>query len=243
MLNQVMVMNIPKNEKRWYYMLGVLMAHGFPMGGDSSPWGNMIIRFPAHDGLDYPDREAVVEAAITDGFPYFNRFHRMKTRSTVAWCWTWASALRKIVEMNRTVLLLVDDRYPRFGWSYRRLSLLVRECARASHGHGTFRGIQLEACIRAHDIRPPYKPHTSMLHPGFAGCNDNAFILNAEGAKLLLEVHSEPPYDFPLKDILTVAQRGVDDPKYYDGLWHTLEPLVMTKCPRWGSDLGRKDDN
>ena len=235
-IDNVLIMNLQRREDKWLYQLGTLRALDFPMFGDNSPWGDTIIRHIAHDGLDYPTTEAVYRAAVADGFPHFDNF-RMKTRGIVAWLWTWASALRRVAEMDKTVMLLIDDFMPQFGWSWSRFQALIRECKGESENHGEFRAIQMRHNLWGQDRRPEYKPHTSMLAKGFHGCSDQSTILTSKGAQLLLDIQATPPFGFPDGDFRKIAQMGVDDSKYYSGLWHTLDMVFAPNYYPWESDL------
>ena len=238
MIDHVLVMNLKRREDKWYFLLGALRAMNFPFSGGNTPWGDIIIRYLSHDGKDYPDAAAVHRAAVADGFSYFDNFHN-RTPAVTAWWWTWASALRTIAEMDKTVLLLIDDFIPQFGWSWNRLRQLVEECRQLKGtGHGDFRGLQLRANI-AGSLRTIDEPYTSLLAKGFLG-NDNAIVLNRAGALLLLEDHAEPPYWAPDRKLEDLARRGAKDDTYYKGLWHAIDPIFRAGYFPWESNIACK---
>ena len=236
MIDNILIMNLERREDKWWFALGELHALDFPFYGDKTLWGDTIIRYIAHDGLDYPDAEAVHRAAVADGFPYFEKF-RMEHPNPAAWHWTFASALRHIREMDTTTLLLIDDFFPIQGWTFRRLCKLIEEASGERESHGEFRGLQLCHSNKAQERRSPYLPHTSMLAKGFAGRADFATVLTGAGADMMLKVHSEPPFDFPDWNFQEVARRGIVDPYYSEGLWHTLDAVVHLGFFGWESDL------
>ena len=228
MIDEILVMNLRRREDKWWFMRGALGVLGFPH--------RKIVRFKAHDGLDYPDVDALHRAAIVDGFLHFDDF-RTKTPQNSAWYWTWVSALRHIQNSNKIALLLIDDAVPLMGWSWLRFQHLTTE-AYSHQRHGDFRAIQLSKNTIQRSILLSHKPYSSMLHPGFAGCSDNGVILNAAGARLLLDAHTTSP-TAPNQNFLQIAELGVDNPDYFEGLWHTLDQVVNTATFNWEGDVRR----
>ena len=226
MIDEILVMNLQRREDKWWFMRGALGVLGFPH--------RKIVRFIAQSGLYYPDVDAVHHAAVADGFSHFDNF-RTRSPQSSAWFWTWVSALRHICDSNKITLLLIDDATPLMGWSWLRFQHLTAEACRHRR-HGDFRAIQLSKNTVQRSRLPSYKPYSSMLHPGFAGCSDNGVILSAAGASLLLEVHTCSP-GAPNLNFLKIAELGVDDPDYFKGLWHTLDQVVNTATFSWKSDI------
>ena len=108
-LDCAMLLNLQRREDRYWFAMGNLKTLEFP--------NDRIIRFITHDGKDYPDIPSINQATVEDGFPYMSEFVP-HTRALAAWLWTWRCALRRIVEMDKTVLLLIDDHLPKHGWTY-----------------------------------------------------------------------------------------------------------------------------
>ena len=238
MIDHVMLMNLKRREDKFYFALGALKAASFSFSGNKEPWGDTIIRFISHDALDYKDTQAVVKAAAADGFDYFERYtgdSDDQTTRFMAWRWTWISALRTIVDMDKCVMLLIDDFIPLPGWTWQRFKRLVKECHEAS---SSFKALQLKNNSRAEMFVPPVDPYTSMLRPGFCGANNNGFVLKKDGAQRLLEVHKEL---FPTHGITevcrTISERGENDANYRDGFWSVLEPVIDLGYFGWVSDL------
>ena len=215
-LDYVMLLNLARREDRYWFALGSLKTLKFP--------DNVIQRFITYDGLDYPDKESVWEAAIADGFEYLSDFVPM-TRATAAWVWSWRSALRLITEMDKTVLLLIDDYTLKHGWTYDRVRGLIDACVRKEPDHGPFRLLQLAHTHRTDEvIKDLHEPYTTMLARGLAGTANYATILNAEGAKLLLKIGQMEPLDYPAADFGKLTSRS-DESDYYYGTWHTLDEI------------------
>ena len=234
MIEKVILMNLKRREDKWLFAAGTLRGLDFPIHGGKTQFGDVIERFIAHDGLDYKDGDAVRTAAIADGFSWFDKILWPRSQE-VAWCWTWVSALRSIVDRNIVALLLIDDMMPAPPlWTFSRLNGLV-ELVNVG-----FRAMQLDAKGAPDSRMPPAEYYDSIIGKGFLVGNDRATILTPDGAKLLLEVNSEPPYnDFPQGDFAVIAKRGLTDAKYKDGLYHVSIDIIQVNLFKWTSDLAR----
>lgn len=236
MIEKVILMNLKRREDKWLFAAGTLRGLDFPIHGGTNQFGDVVERFIAHDGLDYKDADAVRDAAIADGFSWFDQPIPWAgaTAPEVAWCWTWASALRSIIDRNIVALLLIDDFMPAPPlWTFHRLNGLV-ELVNAG-----FRAMQLDAKGAPDSRMPPVEYYDSIIGKGFLVGNDRATILTPEGAKLLLEVNSEPSYGLPQDDFAAIAKRGLTDAKYQDGLYHVSIDIIQVNLLKWGSDLAR----
>ena len=231
MIDHVMLMNLKRREDKWFFALGALRVADFPIHHET------IIRFLSHDSRKYNRVSSVIKAAVDDGFPYFTKYtrpHDPLAKRVLAWQWTWASALRRIVRMNRCVMLLIDDFVPAFNWKWFRYKKLVEECYQLN---SDFKGLQMRTNSKAQTVKPAIKPYTSMLGEGFYGSNENALILTKAGAEILLELHAENFPDEGNRNTNTLSQRGLTDEKYKKGFWHTLEPIVDGGGYDFKSDL------
>ena len=226
MLDHAMIMNLKRREDKYLFAMGWLTAVGF--------WGDLVIRFIAHDGQDYPDTESVHKAAVADGFDHFADFIALN-RGHAGWIWTFQSALRHIIEIDKTVLLLIDDYFPKHDWTFNRLRQLVAEAHWHGHNHGDFRILQLLKSQTGDEIVDSM-PHTSMLAKGLSGIQDCATVLNAAGAELLLRAYKEQPGVIPANIFNRIGQRR-DEPEYFYGLWHTLENICEPRDFFHKSDL------
>ena len=217
-LDSVMFINLERRQDRYWFAMGGLRTLGFNVHDDSQ-----VVRFVAHDGQAYSDVAAVHNAAVADRFHEFADF-TADTRNYAAWYWTYRCALRHIIEIDKTVLLLIDDHLPKPGWSFLRLSYLVDYCE-FREDHGPFRILQLAHSFYGHEQGFNQEPETSMLAKGLTGGFDVAAIISPAGAKLLLEMAKlEPLNAAPDSWFSRIYQRQANS-EYTYGLWHTLDPV------------------
>ena len=213
-LDCAMILNLERTEDRYWCAVGALSVLNFDVEGDR------LIRFLNHDGQIYADVKSVHEAAIADGFEEFGEW-QAGYRAEAAWFWSYRCALREIVQMDKTVLLLIDDYVPIHGWTYERFCRLINECRSYDHG---FRIIQLHDSATASDW-VNNTPFSSSLAMGLSGFTDYGVLINAEGAELVLKTMKEVPRASP-ECAYSILARKQSDPEIYQGLWHTLEPIV-----------------
>ena len=228
MIEKVVVMNLEKRVDKLYFVVGALRAAGFPVKTHKLrfSWKEFFVRSVSHDADLYASAEEVCNAAVEDGFEWFSNYRQDSDKEwkyVCAWTWTWASTLRQISELDKTVMLFIDDVTPAYMWTYHRYCRLAGECARDPD----FEALQLrtQADRRPQNI-PPVKYFTSLIGKGFMGRIDHGLILNRAGAELLLEVQSTPPITYPSGDMMKIAEWGQRDQKFFNGLYHTLEDVV-----------------
>ena len=233
MLETVLILNLKKRVDKWMFAQGALRAHDFDIES------NLVHRFLGHDGETYESREAVMEAAVADGFDYFGNYEWMNDKRSIAWCWSWAAIMRKIVEIDKTTMFLMDDQMPIPGWSYWRFCRLVEDLHDVREEHGELRVIQLNTGL--------YPKSDTIVYPmvgqGIGGSCDFGFILTAAGAQLLLDVQSTPihndkglPWDFPCVDMRRMCEQKYD----FDcttGVYHMLDHIVTPEHIEFKSDL------
>ena len=230
MIDHVMIMNLKRREDKWWFALGWLAKLDFPMN-------ETIIRFESHDGELFGSTDAVVNAAVADGFPHLEKERGNEKYRDVAWMWTWSTALREIIEMDKIVLLLIDDTLP--VWSWERLRSLVHhvsvlECG-SRDNRNAFKVIQLNKVSYPDRKAREVEIYDPILAKGVEGWSDFGTILNREGAQLLFDDIEDkgglPPWSF---------FRFSRKTERISGLWHTLDDAVELVDPfPWGSDLYR----
>ena len=235
MIEKVVVMNLEKRIDKLYFVLGALKAAGFPINHSSFTWNDFFVRSVSHDGSQYAGTLEVCRSAVADGFDYFSSFSEnleQYSKYIVAWAWTWGSTLRKIAELDKTVMLLIDDVTPVYMWTHERYCLLAGECAEDS----SFKVLQLR--IRS-KRQPRYllfsECFTSLIGKGFMGRMNYGLILNKAGAELLLDAQATSPVVYPNADMHKITEWGRKDRRFYDGLYHTLDPVVEV------NDIGESD--
>ena len=236
MIDHVIIPNLKRREDRWYFALGALKALGFNIERE-----NYIIRFNAHDAKGYRNAELLIQAAVDDGFAFFSRYMEERIPPMVlAWHWTWNNIMRTIAEMPKdtTVLFMIDDLHPLQAYSEKRLNGIAEEARRLTEGE--FHAIQL--CVSINPIKyrsPSSYLNSSVLLPGFIGHDDAAFILRPLCAKIFLNTFREmQPITRVIHDVVeTIANRGINDDRFYKGFWHITENAFRSMGHFFGSDL------
>ena len=232
MIDHIMLINLKRREDKWFFGLGWLRGLDYPE--------DCIVRFDAHDGLDYPDTQSVMKAAVADGFEFFSNYNRGESilqKTQLCWFWSYCSALRAIVEMDKIVMLLLDDMLPFKNWDWRRVHHLVSECCKLSREKGqNFKGLQL-LYGNMPDLKLPDVPlYSSMLREGLYGLNENGYVFSPQGARIFLEVYGQ---QFPSEIISAgkeISARGAEDETYRNGWWTVLDE-VAGSSRKWESDL------
>ena len=232
MIDNIMLINLKRRKDKWFFGFGWLHGLGYP--------GDRIIRFDAHDGKDYETTQDVVAAAVVDGFEFFGNYNdgeAILKKHQLCWFWSYCGALRTIIEMDKTVMLLLDDMLPYKNWQWNRTSALVSECIKANADEGqSFKGLQL--CYgMTPQRRPPDVPiYSSMLREGIFGLNENGYVFSKDGASMFLEVYGE---QFPKEIVFageTISIRGLENDEYRKGWWTVLDEVVGYSFD-WESDL------
>ena len=221
MIDYIIIPNLKRRKDKWHIMVGALLATGFPVRN-----GDMFIRFNAYDGLSYRDTDAVVDAAIADGFPCFDAFYKKyDEQADIAWTWTWISVIREIANRKDKIgLYIIDDFFPAPGWNWNRITGLVSEASRLQNYD--FRGLQYCRHIFPSTTRT-LEPYTSMLQKEFLGTGDMALALSDKGAKILLDEFLVNPLNPPHSFIEHICRLGTANSKFSDGFWHTLEDVFI----------------
>ena len=232
MIESVLVLNLERRYDKWMFALGGLRALDFDIGTERG----VVERVLAHDGIAYESCEAVINAAVNDGFEYFDGYEWMSDRRAIAYCWSWASIMRRVIELNKTVMFILDDQLPMLGWNYWRLCKLINDADK----HGEMRIIQLNASLTPNPNSEVVDP---MLARGIGGPCDFGFILRSAGAQLFLNAQRIPiqdegvPWDFPPVDLRRMC-KGLLEMDCTTGIYHTLDPVVAPSQYKFESDLG-----
>ena len=129
--------------------------------------------------------------------------------------------------MDKTVLLLIDDTFPKPQWTYQRICDLINMCC-SEENHTPFRILQ-------ESWHPPLPdPNRGIIGKGIKGEYDFATILSPEGAVLMLDIASQAPLDFPFQDFVKL-QRIQTRKEYFYGTWHMH--ICDGNNHLWESDL------
>ena len=238
-IDYVMLMNLKRRDDKWHFAQGHLDALDYPL--------DKVIRFESYDGMAFDSVADIVEAAVADGFSYFRKYSEDREiddrapvrKAQLCWFWTYVSALRKIVEMNKHVLLFIDDCLPRRSWDYKRLSKLTDECEDVCKKEGaTFKVLQLTDECSASVHLPDIAYYSSMLRKGLYGLNEGGYVFSRSGARLFLKLYEDI---FPKEIIFIgehISKRGLTNKKFEDGFWTAIDPVFNYHYPDWSnSDL------
>ena len=245
MIEATVLINLKRREDKFFYALGALRALDFPFSKATieNPGGRDIIRFNAHDGLDYPSLDAIVDAAVADGFPHLVHLGEViarrangRERTRFASIWSTVSAFRYLIELNKPVLLLLDDMLPTYRWPYRRIERLAAEALRLKP---SFRVLQLGIFYNnfVQTQKYEYEIATSQFAPGFLSGFNGGYYVAPEGAKFLYDLYVNPPHKHSIQKIEYVTKHSLKHPEFSEGLWRTLEPVIE---PLWTYDSDRE---
>lgn len=106
MIDNVYILNLPREIKRCYVTEGGLLAKGVPL--------SKINVWVANDDRDYEKTRHVCEAAIADGFPEFqvhldNGWHNNYNIGLLTQTWNYCRFFRYLADIDETVLLIHDE--------------------------------------------------------------------------------------------------------------------------------------
>ena len=126
----VYIMNIQAEQKRRYMCEGALFAMGTPFV--------KVKRWIAIDDLNYIKTRELLEDTIADGFPGFQSYldRGMQNEHNIGiygQMWNYCRFWRHVVEKNKTVMLIQDDR--RFCVPYLKMIEVVEDVIRKPDFH------------------------------------------------------------------------------------------------------------
>ena len=230
-VRQVIIPNLTRRDDRKFAMLGHLLTPSINVPLDR------ICFFEAHDGQDYDSPEAVIEAAVADGFPQFEAQFTKNDFGKNRWAthWTYVACLREIAncpfqampEHALPYLFLVDDM--RLQINFHQLEFVADLAMQLP---GPFYVMQLYSYRWPWDIEPMTLGIDGFLQEGFGGRGDYGIVLTPEGAKILLEEHFKEPYDTLGTDFLKLSQPGTRRTGFYS----CRKRLVDTSSWEFGND-------
>ena len=192
-IHEILVLNLKDRMDRYYSVYGALHAAGTPI--------ERIQRWNAIPASDYENIEALVDAAVKDGFPEFKTLLENKKFSPRlakgAQFWSYCQMLRYIAEKNIVAAILYDDRYITNWSQLAAVYCYIKEIERDLPGKVELTILQLEyyhdftnqiVNIYAHPDKysRPY-PMMPYILQGPLGASENAMLYTPEGAKFFLE--------------------------------------------------------
>ena len=151
----------------------------------------IMTRFSAHDGRNYDSRNAVIDAAVADGFEFFKQYRLPKYlwggRGSLAYIWSYVTCLRRCVTSEQTTLILFDDRP--LGQSISEVNKVLQTIAKRASD--PFRVLQLNWFnpfnLEQHVSEKPTLPYLKDYCFGFSGHGDQRNIYSPDGAQWLLD--------------------------------------------------------
>ena len=153
-----------------------------------------IVRLAAKDTREYDNnKEAICEAAIQDGFDFFEIIlgrlgdFPKSAPGEFAWLWTYCRSLRFLMRDRKTTLLMIDDFTLRQTfWEFQYLVGSIDDPLKI---------LQIESWLpheeqiyKDIDVRPRnLRLYNNNLFHGLYGAGDSALIFTPAGAELMLE--------------------------------------------------------
>ena len=112
MIDEFLIITIPRSIKRQWAVLGGTVARGVPY--------EMIKFVMGEDAKDYNNNmETITKKAKSAGYPFLEQFgiglqskYVKQSAGNIALFWNWAKTLQYIAESGKTVYLTWDDRIP-----------------------------------------------------------------------------------------------------------------------------------
>lgn len=222
MVERVYVLNLPHRLDRKYFMMGHLETIGLHKDD--------VDFFPAQFGLDYASSDEIIAAAVADGFPNFEKWDNRLKRITIAYNWNWCAMLRKVIESDSVVLILLDDRMLKITWE-----MLCNNVRFLSENYSPFHILQMGwARTLTHDYL--YKPGeviNGFIAKGFGGFGDWGTVISPAGAVRLMEpIHNNRERGEGL--FFKWSQADYAEKK---GLFHFIYPQIDGTYIQWGEDI------
>lgn len=198
MIDKVYVINLDHRKDKWLAQQCAFLLMEVPP--------NRSERFPAIDGRNYSDLEAISEAMQADGFfcykypPCWNPWGPPRR---LACHWSHLKVLRKIVENDETALILEDDvllstNFGELEKKFQQLQNFVQFPLDILFLEWWFpnpddRNIP---CHEYSELQESKMCQTNVegIFKDFLGAGDRARIVTARGAKRLLELHNAFPW-------------------------------------------------
>ena len=218
-IEKVIVINLPRRKDRYWFMKSNLMTQGVP--------DDKIEFYPARDGKDYGSCEEIIEAAAADGFPSFLRdITDGDERESFAYYWNWACILRDIIENDRLVMVVLDDRPLEISWQK------LTETVKSLQQQYLFKILQLGWWLEDEDNldRGEAVPGVTF---GIQCHGEYGTVLSAEGAALLLKLVEDSSWWASL-EVAFYEMRNLAD---QTGLFQMANQAVGYANQDWGEDL------
>ena len=195
-IDVILILNLKHRPDRFWATYGALVAAGTPI--------DRIRRVEATPGSDFKDRDALIHAAIEDGFPQFrylvydlpaddpNYQIELNIKSQA---WNYCQMLRYLKDTHQSGLILYDDRYVK---KFEDLESLYKSLLRSQPGNETLI-LQLDYYFSASlnpKMRRCKRDDMSYIKRGPSCGSDNAILYSAAGAEWFLSKILEPENEY-----------------------------------------------
>ena len=226
MINKIYVLNLPHRQDRRYFMAGHLETVGVRE--------DEVRFFEAKYGKDYESLDAIIDAAISDGFPEFEQDrHQTETTTRLSYRWNWCRMMREIIKSGQIVLVLLDDRMLKIRWDH-----LCTTVNRLVHNHGPFDILQVGWSNWLGDNGyVPGQIVDGFIARGLRSLGDWGTVLSPSGAKKVL---SETLETRRSPEVLFYRWCKADIPTV--GFFHCIESQIRSAPIRWGEDIDHEFD-
>ena len=234
MIDEVVILNLPRSVDRKDYCIGKLMERGTP--------ANKIRVWAAKDDRDYEKTRDVCEAASADGFSIFAELlesgvHNRRPIAIITQGWNNLRVLREYSQSDKTVVFLQDDWYFRESYDFGYINEIVR------YGMSLDDDLKYISLWYGKDADgiPNNIPSEKLIFPekllarGFVGsCHDVAMVLTPSGAKVIMELWLTQ-FSLPLESLF-LALATTSLPGFYTSVKH------LVRCSGFPSTIFREDN-
>ena len=167
----------------------------------------------AMDGKTYPNIEALVDAVVADGFPWFEIFkdpqwdkpeHPHSKLGNLATTWSFLRAFRKVIELDVLSIVMVDNYFLGKGWYYFDKLIEPIDDLRILQLHHWDSRKHPNPEFRNNDFpRVPWYPDEVCrdVSRGLAGVGDSTLLLSPSGAQQIIDWSKEQPH-FLIENLL-----------------------------------------
>ena len=218
-IEKVVVINLPRRTDRYWFMKSNLLTQGVP--------ADVIEFYPARDGKDYDSCREIIEAAAADGFPSFLRdITDGDERESFAYYWNWACILRDIIENDRLVMVILDDRPLQLSWDH------LDETVKSLQQQYPFKILQLGWWLNDEEYLERGKA-TDVVGHGIQCYGEYGVVLSRDGAIQLLKICEDSQW-WITPEVAFYEMRKLND---QIGLFHMLDQAVSMSGQEWGEDL------
>ena len=215
----IFYMNLARRTDRNTYMRAMLTGIGVPL--------EAIHRIDAHDNRDYADTHALCDAAMADGFQWFDSLRECwMDKGDIAVSWTFNHALTLIeaaLGPGECVMLMTDDQTLRQPfWKFEAAigdlyDLKILQVSQwLPHEKEWFP-------TKTWSPRNYTKSNAHVYH-GFNGAGDGVTIYTREGATLMKSWYTADPYQFAEIQIYNHSATALP------GCYSFVEPHLWSGC-------------